>query len=290
MFVNRLNFGIGFSCCLLSFFMLSSSEEVWAHHHAKIVDSLHCQSSDCNDLFPEINVPGNVPKLNFTPPERRDKPEGGTISGGSRPVDNSCISSSRNDLDTQTKEAKVKLTALTPGEHNGLTTRSRPELLVYLPLTRASNIELSVFDNQGDGVYQKNFSIDKSKGFVKLPLFSGNEVSLESNKSYYWTLAIICNQSDRTEDIVVGGSIEYAPPNKYLQQRLDRVSGIEKISLLARKGYWYDALLELLEMRRENPNDKQLAQGWEQLLQSVGLKQVAKEPINESMLVTTSKH
>ncbi|MEM7725827.1 MAG: DUF928 domain-containing protein [Cyanobacteria bacterium P01_A01_bin.45] len=267
--MNKLNLGIVFFWCIISCFIPLDNAKLWAVERVAV---------------------------NFQPPEDRDKPEKGTISGGSRPVENSCAPYSENSKDT--------LTALSPGQNLGLTMLKYPNLIVYIPSVKAQNAELSIFNAQMEGVYQTNLSISKYQGFVTLPLLNrinrtSNTTSLqtetrtivlEKNKPYYWTLALICNESDRTEDVVVGGWIEYAKPSQDLQQQLNMVNGIRKVSLLAKNGYWYDALSELLEMRRKNPNDQNLAQIWQQLFKSVGLEKISKKPINEPRLVTTNKY
>ncbi|WP_210407399.1 DUF928 domain-containing protein, partial [Hydrocoleum sp. CS-953] len=46
-------------------------------------------------------------------------------------------------------------------------------------------------------------------------------------------------------------------------------------------GIWYEALVTLAELIRSNPNDVKFTSEWQNLLNSVGLNEVATEPLKE---------
>jgi hypothetical protein len=201
----------------------------------------------------------------FEPPPGRDAPRGGTAGGGTRPVGRACL------VNPSAKSGS--LTALSPGHHLGLTQRNRPNLIVYVPQTTAQMAEFSLFDQQMNGIYQVSIPITQT-GLISIP-FPDAAPSLTQNQPYYWTLALACNPTDRTEDLVVGGWIEQAEPSNSLKQHLAQAGTLEQISLYAQQGFWYDALNTLIELERTQPNNPELARTWAQLLQSVGLDAIS---------------
>ena len=205
----------------------------------------------------------------FEPPPGKGAPHGGTIGGGSRPVGRACLSSP--------SATSGSLTALSPGRRLGLTQADRPNFLVYIPQTTAQTAEFSLFDEQMNGIYQVSIPVPKA-GLVSIPLPDAVPV-LAKDKPYYWTVALACNPSDRTEDLVVGGWIERAEPNDNLKQQLASVAAIEKVSLYAKQGFWYDAVTTLVELQHTEPNNLKLTTTWAELLKSVGLDAIASKPL-----------
>lgn len=206
----------------------------------------------------------------FEPPPRRDAPRGGTGSGGSRPANRVCLSKTSPQSDS--------LVALSPGRNLGLTSMERPTIMVYLPETKAKVGEFSLFDAKMKGVYQVNVPISNRAGFVSVSL-PQNAPALVKGQAYYWSFALACNPRDRTDDWVVGGWIEYARFDSKLKLQLARTKGVERVSLLARNGFWYDALTSLLREIQIEPNNRVLIRNWVELLTSGGLRNIASKPI-----------
>jgi hypothetical protein len=209
-----------------------------------------------NKVWAESNVAAI-----FEPPPGRDAPRGGTAGGGSRPVGGACLSNP--------SAKSSSLTALVPGRHLGLTQAERPNFLVYMPQTTAQTVELSLFDEQMNGIYQVSVPVSKA-GLVSIRL-PDTAPPLVKDKAYYWTVALACNPSDRTEDWVVGGWIERAEPSATLKQQLANVTAVERVSLYAKQGFWYDALNTLVELQRTQPNNPAVATTWAELMKSVRL-------------------
>ena len=197
----------------------------------------------------------------FEPPPGRDAPRGGTAGGGSRPAGGACSS---------TLSAKSSsLAALVPGRNLGLTQAEHPNFLVYIPQTTAQAAEFSLFDEQMNGIYQMSVPVSKA-GLVSIRL-PDTAPPLVKDKPYYWTVALVCNPSDRTEDWVVGGWIESVEPSSSLKQQLANVTAVERVSLYAKHGFWYEALNTLVELQRTQPNNPAVVTAWAQLMKSVGL-------------------
>jgi hypothetical protein len=161
------------------------------------------------------------------------------------------------------------LTAVAPGQNIGLSQSDRPNLFVYIPQTTAQTAEFSLFDEKMKGIYQVSVPVPQA-GLVSIPL-PDTATPLAQDQPYYWTVALVCNPSDRTEDQVVGGWIEHTQPNDALKQQLGNVRALERVSLYAQQGFWYDALNTLVELQRTEPNNPAVANSWAQLMKSVGL-------------------
>ncbi len=204
----------------------------------------------------------------FEPPPGRDIPRGGTAGGGSRSVGNACSPSKSG--------VSATLTALSPGGQLGLTQSSRPKFLVYVPQTSAQTMEFSLFDDKMNGVYQMNLPVSNRTGLVSIEL-PENAPSLVKDKPYYWTVALVCNPNERTKDMVVGGWIEHSELNDSLKQELAKARGLERASLYAQKGFWYDAVNTLVEMQQTEPGNLAIAASWAELLKSVGLDAIANQ-------------
>lgn len=198
----------------------------------------------------------------FEPPPGRDAPRGGTAGGGSRPMGGACLS--------HPSAKPNSLTALVPGHHLGLTQSDRPNFFVYIPQTTAQTAEFSLFDEQMNGIYQVSVPVTKA-GLVSISLLD-SAPSLVKDKPYYWTVALVCNPSDRTDDWVVGGWIERAEPSATLKQQLANVTAVERVSLYAKQGFWYEALNTLVEFQRTQPNHPVVATTWAELMKSVELE------------------
>ena len=173
----------------------------------------------------------------FEPPPNQDAPQS-TAGGGSRPVTSSCNW-------TQAEGDKHRAMALAPQSFVGLSSVAQPILWLYVPASSISGIEVSVFDQELNGLAQAKIAESEPgiPGLVPLELPEGFRLS--PDQPYYWSAAIICNPNRRTEDWVVGGWIRYQP----LSPELTLPDGDESLSHINQQmetGYWYDALTAMV--------------------------------------------
>lgn len=203
----------------------------------------------------------------FDPPPDQGSPVG-TAGGGSRPAQSACFPQSQN---------LSGLTALSPTTYVGLTTRDRPTVWVFLPPTIAQTAELSLFDAQGRGIYQTIVPLSSTNPLMRFA-FPATAPALSSQQPYYWTVALICNQNQRTDDWIIGGWIRQQLPDPQLQRQLATAKGIDQVKLYAEAGFWYDALETLLQFQQAYPHDAALGSTWANLLQSIGLPHLTQMP------------
>jgi Domain of Unknown Function (DUF928) len=201
------------------------------------------------------HVPNKTLAGDFEPPPRKDAPRGGTAGGGTRLPQTKCLSG--------------KLTALSPNNQVGFTKVERPKFWVNLPKSPAKIGEFSLFDAEMRGIYQTNILLQQH-GLLNLQIPS-NVAPLSKNKPYYWTFALVCNQRDRTEDIVVGGWVEYRHLHSKSQQKLAKLSTIQQISQNLRQGYWYDAVESFIELqKRSSSPNPHIALTWNTMSKIMG--------------------
>ncbi|AFZ56563.1 DUF928 domain-containing protein [Anabaena cylindrica FACHB-243] len=246
-YINSLTLGkiaVGISPALitLSTFSLPSS--------AQLSPSLQLPTTPNSKLLAQLQFP--------SAPDR-GKPQR-TGAGGRR--GNSCIIS-QND--------QPSLTALMPTwDNNGQTVSNNPELYVYVPQINTKSGEFVLIDEEGNEVYQTNFIPPDQPGIVKLTIPSNAD--LKVGKKYQWFFTIVCNSEDRSQDEYVSGSLERTTLGSLLNNYLQQVAPLKQAEIYAKNRIWHDTISNAADLRTENPDV------WLQLLKSVGLEELEKEP------------
>lgn len=196
--------------------------------------------------------------LNFPPTGDRGSPKS-TAGGGTRSDDAQCMA---------IKEGETPLVALMPNRENiGKTATATPTLYWYVPNTTATSGELVVVDEQDNEVYYTSFDLPNQPGIIKLSI--PEKANLQPGKSYSWSFSVICDYRYRNRDKFVQGKIEYISVADELKSQLKERSNLEKAQLYAQQSIWFQTLHIMAQMRSEKTTE------WQQLLQSVGLLEVA---------------
>lgn len=226
---------------------------------------------------PSPSLSSKLPsQWNFTPP-RRGIPvnrQGGATRG------NECF------------EGDASVTALVPAYKLGATASAYPTIFWYMPKSSASEMELKVQDTQERTLYFAKYPLAKSQdgrvvGSPGVMSFSlpnlANSSALEINQEYHWMLRLRCPTDspelyDSSSDVVLGGGIMRVKPDPTLAQRIQQATPKDRVALYANAGLWYETVATLVELRRARPNDNELAQAWNKLLNSVGLDNSFKRP------------
>lgn len=204
-----------------------------------------------------------------SPPPDQGTPDGRQKGGGSR---GSC-------------EAKDKrLTALVPitSEVWGLTIKEHPTFWFYVPdsLTPELPVKFVLQDKDDNEVYKTTLTAPGTPpGVIGIPIPS-TATPLEIGKTYHWTFIIYCDDPKApSKSVSVTGLVQRVTLNPDQIRQLEAATPRVRIALYAKEGIWHETLTTLAELRRTNPGDTMLAAEWENLLQSVDLKEIAPEPI-----------
>lgn len=167
-------------------------------------------------------------------------------------------------------EKTIGLTALMPGNNVGTTVATDPTLFVYVPKNTAKSAELVVIDEDGNQVYSNTFDISNANGIVKVNL--PKNANLSAGKEYIWQFALVCDSNDRAADRYVQGTLKLVELSSDLQRQLSEADPLEQAKLYAEAGIWNETLIAVADMRNSNPTE------WEELLDSVGLREISSEP------------
>jgi hypothetical protein len=176
----------------------------------------------------------------------------------------------------------VSLTALAPKNKIGRTVSDYPTFFFYLPKTDAELAELIVEDESGNQIYQQEFTIKDLSGVIGVDIPANTNVPpLEVGKDYTWKFTVVCDPEDRSSDQLESGVVRRVELSADILPGLENADPRQKTVIYAENGIWQDALSTLAAARLANPNDTDLAADWESLLDSVTLREIAKEPIVE---------
>ena len=152
-------------------------------------------------------------------------------------------------------------------------------LWFYIPQTGAESVELTIVDSVGNEVYQRALDLPDTPGTIQitLPTYQDDGVTpvFASGDLYYWDFALVCDPSDRSDDVLLGGGIQRIDASADFLAQLEATNGnhIAQAELYAQAGAWQETITLAANMRSQNPDT------WTELLLSVGLDLVVAEPI-----------
>jgi hypothetical protein len=229
--------------------------------------------------YPEWKV-----SLQFPVEQGIGQPGGGAIGGATR---GSC--SKKN------QQNQMPLTGLMPirnelnkrirvPANQTLTVAANPTFFVYVPETTAKSVEFLLFNEQDqvNEVYQTTLQLPtapsssvSTPGIVKLSLPAN--VSLKTGKNYRWVFALNCiaPDGDLSENLYVEGWIQRTELSPDLKTKVEQATLLEQAKLYATARIWPETLVLASQLRSSKPDE------WEELLNSVGLTEIAQAPFIE---------
>ena len=98
-----------------------------------------------------------------------------------------------------------------------------------------------------------------------------HKIKLEPKVVYRWSVALVTDPKNRSEDIIADGVIEYVPPSPDLTAKLATADSSQASALFAGAGYWYDALDAVSTAIGKDPSNSSLQAARASLLTQVGL-------------------
>ncbi|MBV6622350.1 MAG: DUF928 domain-containing protein [Rivularia sp. (in: Bacteria)] len=196
----------------------------------------------------------------FTPPDRGTPPAtaGAATRGG-------C-------------DAKQNLvTPLMPKEKLTLTFDERPTFYWH---TSKSNTEAEflLLDENDDLVYEANVNLPKKPGIFAFTL-PPEAPGLKTNKQYHWYLSVYCSSEFTDDTITVEGWVERTKPNLATWIKLNKSAPKHRSKIYADASIWHEAITNVAQQRCIAPYDSKLVLYWNQLLTSVGLKELISESL-----------
>jgi hypothetical protein len=214
------------------------------------------------------------------PPPSQGRPSGNQRGGASR---GACSAE------------EPRLTALVPEVNDpagtfvwGLTTQARPTFWFYVPYALSADLpaEFVLLNDQNQPVYQTVLSnLNTQPGIIQVSLPETAE-PLAVDQTYQWVFMLGCDVP-----IFTRGSIQRVAPSPTLESQLAQASSPkQKADLYAANGIWFDALTTLADLRQAQPGDSTVATDWANLMQSVGLADIADKPLVPCCTAASTPH
>ena len=210
-------------------------------------------------------VKSKVTNSNYgLPTHRRD--------GGSRGSDDNCVANAE----------KHNLVALIPEKTAGISSSNPMQLFFYVPEINNQKTLEFVLRNEQDELLYEAYLTTEGKGIVSVEvpdtILSNSSLS---DRNYRWYLSMICDRQQRSRDIVVEGWMRQKAIDIATSRQLDSASVVEKAEAYNDRGFWYDALSILAENKGSIAEQPMVREKWLELLQSVGLEELASQPFVE---------
>ena len=216
----------------------------------------------------------------FQPPPGEKPPED-TEGGGARDNSNSC---DRDIVNQRSKSAgdRNNLTAIAPVDYDGLTTVSHPTFWIDLPETSAQQAILLIKEGDNSNWHQlathsqQSIDVEGKAGIIGIEL-AQDAPALEVGKNYQWIVTLVCSDRPDPNDPLVSGGIKRVDESQITMNVPTTLTQLDRASLYAEKGIWYDALAILVGSKSSLSDWNNI---WVEYLQSGGLADdVARKPV-----------
>ncbi|MGF1539003.1 MAG: DUF928 domain-containing protein [Pleurocapsa sp.] len=195
--------------------------------------------------------------------------------GGSRGTQEQCVANHNQNIVAIIPENTVTLTASTA-----------PKLFFYISETSQERTLEFVLRNEEDKLIYEAFLTTDGRGIVSVEIPPEVQANLlQEKQDYHWYLSMICNAEQRSQDLVVEGWMRPSQIDPITKKQLAEADVIEQAELYNQQGLWHDALLVLAERK----HNYAVAAKWSELLNSVGLGELASKPFVPSKLIEESQ-
>jgi len=190
-----------------------------------------------------------------------------TVHGGSR---DGCVNG-----------GDLPLTALIPASYEGRVGVESPVIYVYFPYESARFYSVSfnlktMVDRQEQVLLDSQFRVKGEAGLLAVPLPDG--LALERGLVYRWRFAVECEGSGR--DYVEGNlSLEPDDISADLLESLAVATSLERAEVYLLRGWWYDAVKQLLGMQGDFETDETARLLWSEVLTSEGFTDLVEQQL-----------
>ncbi|WP_373529990.1 DUF928 domain-containing protein [Nostoc sp.] len=181
----------------------------------------------------------------------------------------------------------ASLTALVPGNGGksvlASTVVENPTFWFYVPelpeTTRSAEFVLQALSGKDvENVYRTPLTLSGKRGIISITP-PQPQYSLKANKKYHWYFHVYCGDVGKTSDnFYVDGFVQRQALTQTLDSQLKTAKPREYIAY-STNNIWYDALTNLGQLRHANSQNATLNKDWVDLLNAIGLQDIAKEPI-----------
>ncbi|MEA3211929.1 MAG: hypothetical protein QOE70_4986 [Chthoniobacter sp.] len=186
-------------------------------------------------------------------------------------------SGTRHDGDGGSRGSGEKLPSLyvLAPNHTALTTREQPSLFWFQTGPATTRLELTLTQPKNPKPLLKVGAEKAGDGGIhRIPLAKHN-VTLTPGVTYKWSVALVPDPANRSQDVIASGTIQRIEPEAKLTAALGTAKADDRAPIYAANGIWYDALEALSDQIDAAPKDKGLRVERAALLDQAGLKDAA---------------
>lgn len=159
-------------------------------------------------------------------------------------------------------------------DHVGRTLSEQPALYWFLSRRSPVRIEITLISSQNAKPLAEVSIANVAPGIHRFDLGERN-VRLKPGEEYLWSVSLVWDDSQRSNDVVSQGSLMLVAPSPQLKARLAGISRSEQAKVFAAEGIWYDAIAALSESIEERPSEGALRAQRATLLDRAGLREAA---------------
>jgi hypothetical protein len=152
-----------------------------------------------------------------------------------------------------------------------LTTQGRPSLYWYQSKAAKTQCEVTVTEPKNPQPLLLLKSSAPTPAGIHAIRLTKFKIELKPNILYRWSIAIVVDPQNRSQDIIANGIIKRINPSPELAEKIGHASDSDKPALYAENGIWYDALQSVSDQIDRAPQDASLRQERVELLKAVGM-------------------
>ncbi|MEB3215865.1 MAG: DUF928 domain-containing protein [Nostocales cyanobacterium 94392] len=163
----------------------------------------------------------------------------------------------------------------------GLTNSLRPTFYFYVPFSNEYSFptEFLLQDEESKQlVYQSVVKLPSQPGIISVTL-PETVKPLQENRNYRLFFNIYCETQKPIPSLRVEGVVRRVNLSDEVTKKINQATPIKQVELYAAAGMWFDALNTLAKLRQHQPQNQQLVENWQSLLESIGLKDVAEQQL-----------
>lgn len=220
----------------------------------------------------------NAVALNYNPPPPPNRGAPGNRGEG---ASRSCTVNNQ-PLIALVPSTEQTVDAATLTQVWGLTSIDHPSFWFHLPYDPAqiSTIEFVLQTEQDQTIYRASVPLPATAGIMQVQLPSTVD-PLEPDQRYHWFFKVrtICQPNQVPMLSYVEGWVQRTRLDPALDSQIAEAAPLQKAALYAENGIWYDALTTLAELKLAAPQDQAIAQDWTDLLNAIGLGNLATQPL-----------
>ncbi len=164
------------------------------------------------------------------------------------------------------------LIPLTPADLVGLTLEKHPTFFWYQPNSTGKFLKFTILaDGKTENLYESKLAIPNEAGIMSFTL-PKNAPELEINRTYQWSVTLVCDPDDSSGDTWMNAWVERIQPDDSLLQDIKKANSRNLSNVYGKAGIWYEGLNALVQQRCTDPKNLSVKTKWRQLLESESVK------------------